>query len=43
MHYAYYVSGDKPYIASWVDHHSQVTSQQAPVPKFKRFSRELEE
>lgn len=32
MHYAYYVSGGRAYIAEWVERYSQISTRKAPVP-----------
>jgi hypothetical protein len=36
MHYAYYVSGGRAYIAEWVDSYGQVSHREAPVPESKK-------
>lgn len=33
MHYAYFVSAGRPYLATWLDRYSAVKTQKAPVPK----------
>ena len=36
LHYAYFISGGQAYIATWVDHFSQVSTRKAPVPASAR-------